>query len=165
MSGRVFEITDKSQIDKAIKFVLSCFRASEKKYYSRTELVQAEENLKEFDVFMPGILSGLVDTGRVKVFVDVSKSAILAVSAVEKESGRVLFLCGKDNLALKRLIEKMVEIREDVPDSRLVTLCFVGQAELFLKLGFTKIQSTVFTNHGVKFIAMQYNYIQIDSER
>ena len=161
MKTNVYEIFDESDLDKALKIVLSNFKTSEKNEYSKQGLASALTNLSQFDVFAPKSLFELVKNGVVSVFITSDKSGTVAM---EKSTGRLLFLSAKSEKEYILLLEKIMEIRADDPEGKLVLLAFLGQLNELKKIGFYKIYDTVFVKSGVKFVPLQFNYIQIDSE-
>lgn len=169
MIEKFYEITEEKLIDKAINFVLSNFKLTEKSIYTPEELTARLQGLKQFDVFIPSELTKLVNLKKIKVFVLTTIGGIVGVSALELESGRILLLSAKPDKNLSKhlllLVEKMVEAREDAPDNRLQMLAFLGQVPELLKIGFTKIYDTTLFNYGIKFQPLQYNYTQIDIEK
>lgn len=155
------EIFDSTKLKKVLDVVFMNFKLTEKNEYSKQDIVRAEKALGEFDVFEQNNLTNLVKKRLVRVFM---LSNNLGVCGVESATGNILFLSAKTTKDYAVLIEYLTALREDDPDGRLVMLAFSGQVPILKKVGFQKLYNTEFIKNGIKFVPMQFNYIQIDSE-
>lgn len=169
MDMEVIELIDKKDLVKAIKFVAVNFKESEKSFYSSAGLQEAFVSLQGYDIFDTSELEKMVKSGLVKVFACFQGALMKAVSALEINSGKILFFSADTTSAGKEakelLLESMVNERENAADKRLNILAFVGQEKSLVELGFVRINSSVFHFFDIKFIAMRYDYAQIDIER
>ena len=169
MKMKVCELTGKSELESAMQFVFKNFTESEKKFYEKPEFLYARKSLVTYDVFNIEELEHYVSSCLVKLFAVFSGETMIGVSALKLEGGKILFFSllqsaeGKE--AGRQLIERMVEELENMPDKRLNILAFVGQEKTLVSLGFIRTNSSVFKFFGIKFIAMRYDYAQIDIER
>lgn len=165
MSMKVCEISDKREIAKAMELVFDNFTKSEKQFYERPEWTYAKKSLVTYDVFNIDELERHIVSSKIKLFVVFDEEQIIAVSALELDDGKILFMSFSEREAGRLLVERMAEELENMPEKRLVILAFVGQEKSLVSLGFMRINPSVFKFFGVKFIAMRYDYAQIDIER
>ena len=169
MDNIVYELKEKNELIDALKTVAINFKESEINHYSPLDLQKAYDSLLGYDIFNECELHKLVKKGTVKVFGVYQGSALKAVSALVVEDGKILFLSADKTEAgqegARQILEKMVEERENAPDHRLNLLAFIGQERDLVRLGFIRINPSVFLFFDIKFIAMRYDYAQIDIER
>ena len=168
MSMKVYELNNKKELEVAMEFVFKNFCETEKPFYDNQEYVYATKSLKTYDIFNLDEIEKHIFSGAVKVFAVFMDAKILAVSALRLDGGKILFLSmvnSDDGMgASEVLLDKMVETVKTSKDRKLSLLAFVGQEKALVSLGFMKINSSVFKFFGVKFIAMTYDYAQIDIE-
>lgn len=169
MNMKICELSGKKDLETAMKLVINNFSLSEKDFYKRPEFLYAKKSLIGYDVFNIDELQEYILSSLVKVFAIYQENEMIAVSALRLDDGKILFMSFSSSKVGKgagqMLVEHMAEQMENLPEKNLTFLSFVGQEKDLVSLGFIRINPSVFKFFGVKFIAMRYDFSQIDIER
>lgn len=166
MKSVVNEIFELKDIESAIDFVVESFGVTEKKVYPEGEYDIAELEIKSGRVFDADQLFNMVKKGYVSLLAIYEKGKMVGTSALDVEAGRILFLSANgDRTVMKQLVEAMTQKRENAPDGKLDILAFQGEEQNLKLLGFNKLKTDIFYFNKIRFIAMRFNYEQIDVER
>lgn len=169
MSMKIRELSGKRDLETAMKLVFDNFTLSEKDFYKRPEFLYAKKSLLSYDVFNIDELQEYIHNSVVKVFAVYAENDMIAISSLRLDDGKILFMSFSSSkigkIAGQMLVEHMAEQMENLPEKNLTLLSFVGQEKDLVSLGFIRINPSVFKFFGVKFIAMRYDFSQIDIER